>query len=232
MYLPIVAVILGPLFLLGLFLRWRNKRKELKEEVRQLRAWMVHYHSSNHAFQLWKSGLSLQECGVLLELARGYCNSLNWELDWLLSSQIERAPALQSAVETGVNAYLESIFISLQKVQDVQAYQVYQAFEKKPTARKNRAMVEQLYEKLSKDGLIPQAKRLLGRIARRKANLNQQAAAVQHAFEHNPARTMELLKEVLFDEDIPDIELVQPLAAPPIQPTPPVLATIAAEPAA
>lgn len=117
---------------------------------------------------------------------------------------------MRSAVETGVSNYLESVFVSLQTEQDVQAYYVYQEFEKKPAARKNRRMVEQLYERLSRDGLIPKAKRLLGRMARRKANLGQQAAAVQHAFTHNPERTMELLKEVLSERDSSTIAMVQP----------------------
>jgi len=232
MYLPITAAVLLFLFCLGLFLRWRHRKNERKEDVREMRAWMVKYQSPNHAFQLWKYGLSLQESEVLMDLARGYCTSLNWDLEWLLSSQLEKAPVLESAVEIGVNNYLESVFVSLQTERDVQAYQVYQAFEKKPTARKNRAMVEQLYDRLSRDGLIPKAKRLLGRVTRRQVNLNQQAAAIEHAFDNNAEHTMELLKEVLAGGESSSVVTSQPQPIPQQVAVPPVLANApTAEPA-
>ncbi len=217
-------------FLLGINLRARQRRKQRREQVQDLHAWMISYQTPIPAFQLWKQGLSMRESEILFDLVQGYCTSLNWKLDWLLSPQIQKAPELQAVLETSINNYLETIFLSLQKELDVNAYLLYLDFEKKPTAGRHQALIEPLYDKLERDRLIPQPKRIFSRITRRKANASQQIAGIQHAFEHDPKRAMLRLKEVLSSDRSIEAEPNYPDMAPVLAATPETNPTAAESP--
>jgi hypothetical protein len=202
--------------------RWARRQRTLR--IRQLRAWVANHHVLDPAVQQWMQRLSAAEAEELLQLLQGYCTSLNWELNWLFAPQIKKAPALKIVLEESISAYIHAILVSLQMEEDVQAYQAYLAFEKKPTARKQGAFVEALYRKIDHGQLPPSAKtrlsRFMGKAApwkaatstvgpRKAATRKEQVAAIQQAFEHDPARTMAALKAVLVSDS--------PLPLPPEQ---------------
>ncbi|MEM7125864.1 MAG: hypothetical protein AAF702_06035 [Chloroflexota bacterium] len=202
--LPIIVIILLPLLILGYFLGRRRKRIERRkkrvQQIHRLQRWMIQYQSEEPMFQLWKRSLSEKDSELLLELLEGYCTTLNWDLDWLLSSEIKKAPELQEALEVSISGYLETIFLSLQKDQDVQAYLSYLAFMEAPTAHKYRDLLKVLYGKLAQDGLIPLTQNSFRLLRWRRPTIKQQIAAIKYAFEQDPARPMQLLKEVLVEE--------------------------------
>ncbi|MCB0107634.1 MAG: hypothetical protein KDE53_17055, partial [Caldilineaceae bacterium] len=152
----------------------------------------------------------------LLDLLDGYCKSLNWELRWLFAPQIKKAPALRLALEESVSAYVRAILHSLQMEADIQAYQAYVAFEKNPTGRKQRTLVQQLYQKVNDDHFTPPTKRLLGRFRRKDPTTKAQVAAIQQAFERDPARTMALLKDVLAADAVVTVAQVRHELTPPV----------------
>lgn len=195
----VIALILLSILILAIWWRRRREQKERQERIQQLRTWALRHEALDPALQQWIQRLSATEAEVLLELLQGYCASLNWELSWLFAPQIKKAPVLQAALEESVSSYVRTILRSLQMEADVRAYQRYVVFEKNPTARKQRTLVDQLYTKVNEGGLTPPAKRFLGRFTRKNATPKQQVEAIQHAFERDPAQAMEFLKEALAD---------------------------------
>lgn len=193
----LMIIFLLLLLALTTFWRRRQERKQKRASVLQLRAWAAGHQALDPALQQWIARLSANEAELLFDLLNGYCTSLQWELTWLFTPQIKKAPALQSIVEESVSHYARTILIALQMESDVQAYQTYVAFEQKPTARSHRLLVEQLYHKIDQGGLTPPVKRFWSRFSRKGATTKQQITAIQQAFERDPAKTMEFLKEAL-----------------------------------
>ncbi|MEZ4581227.1 MAG: hypothetical protein R3A10_06195 [Caldilineaceae bacterium] len=113
---------------------------------------------------------------------------------------------LKDAVETTVAAYLEAVSRGQTMTDDVRAYHAYTAFVRKPRARKRRALVHVLYAQMQADGLVtPEMSsvqrlraKLPGARKREKApSRKEQVAAIQRAFDADPARAMAALKQVL-----------------------------------
>ncbi len=199
--------------------RWRT-HKTRRLQLTQLRQWAAAHDALEPPLQRWLQRLPASEAQVLLELLDGYCKSLNWELHWLFAPQIKKAPALKVALEESVSAYVRAILHSLQMESDVQAYQAYVAFEKNPTGRKQRALVQQLYQKVNDEHLTPPTKRLLGRFRRKDPTPKAQVAAIQQAFERDPARAMALLKDVLTADAAVTVAQVRQELTPPVLLTP------------
>ncbi|MCB0061258.1 MAG: hypothetical protein KDE19_04065 [Caldilineaceae bacterium] len=195
-YLPIIILVV-----IGLILaRWRvmvRKRRRLQG----LRTWARQSLALDPVLQQWLQQMSPAQFEVLLDLLDGYCVSLNWKLDWLFTPHIKNAPVLYSALEESLSAYARTILLSLQTVEDVHAYEAFLAFDKQPNARKQSALVQQLYAKLQHEGVAPQPK---GRFFRRFSNEtpthSDRVDAIRQAFAQNPARAMAFLKEVLATE--------------------------------
>ncbi|MEZ4868198.1 MAG: hypothetical protein R3C14_43120 [Caldilineaceae bacterium] len=207
-FLILILLLLG----LGYLMRRRQQQQRKQTLTRQLYAWASQTPTLEPDLQQWIQRLPAPEAAVLVDLLSGYCASLNWELAWLFAPQIERAPTLKQALEESVIAYARAILTGLQMEEDVRAYQAYLAFARKPTARKQRPLVQKLYPKLQAEA--PPARAASSKLswlpwssAKQKANTKQkslsrkeQITVIQRAFDHNPARAMELLKEVLAEE--------------------------------
>ena len=201
------------LFSLGIGYRVQRQRRNSRQKralIQQLYAWAESNSTLDMDLQQWIQRLPADEAAVLVELLTGYCASLNWELEWLFAAQIERAPLLKQALEENVAAYVRAILTGLQMEEDVRAYHVYLEFARKPSARKQRTLVQKLYPSLQAQGLTvenesPAKLRFLPRFAtmkpRKRANKaptrQEQIAAIQRAFENNPGRAMEALKQTL-----------------------------------
>ncbi|MEZ4713388.1 MAG: hypothetical protein R3A44_39745 [Caldilineaceae bacterium] len=195
--------------------------KNRRRQIEQLRSWAAAHSALEAPLQEWILRLPPTEAEVLWGLLDGYCTSLNWELSWLFAPQIAKAPALKAVLEESVSAYARAIVHSLQMEADVAAYQAYSAFAKNPTARKQRHLVEQLYQKIDDAHLTPPTKRLLGRLGSKKVSTKNKAAAIQQAFERDPARAMAALKQVLDADAAYTVahvrqELTQPLLGTPV----------------
>jgi hypothetical protein len=198
--LLLIVIILLSVLVLGVFWRRRRERKQKQQRIEQLRTWAAQHQALDPVVQAWIQSLTASEAEVLVELLNGYCTSLNWELGWLFAPQIKKAPVLHDALEESVSAYAHAILRSLQLEADVRAYQAYLAFDKKPDARKQRALVQQLHAKVDDHGLAPSPGGFLRRFRRKEVTRQEQIAAIRHAFERDPAQTMALLKETLVDE--------------------------------
>ncbi|MBV7329475.1 hypothetical protein KFU94_14730 [Chloroflexi bacterium TSY] len=194
--LPLLIIFLT----IGVILRSRHTAKQKQKHIRELRAWSTQSKTLDPVSQQWIQQLSNSESEVLLDLLNGYCASLNWELGWLFTSQIDRAPALKAALEESVSVYARAILLSLQMEDDVRAYHAYLAFEKKPNARKQRALVQQLYRKLNNQNFMQPTRGFFRRFSRRGATHKEQITAIQRAFERDPAFTMAALQEILISE--------------------------------
>lgn len=188
------------LLTIGIILRTRRMRKQKQASIQQMRVWSVQNQTLDPVSQQWIQQLSSSESKVLLDLLNGYCTSLNWELGWLFTPQIEKAPALKAALEESVSAYARAILLSLQMEDDVYAYHAYLDFEKNPRARKQRVLVQHLYQKINNTNITSPTRRLFRVFSRRGPSHKEQIAAIQRAFERDPAFTMAALQEVLVAE--------------------------------
>jgi len=213
--IPIILILLLLTLMATLFRRWQ-RRKRKQASISQLQRWAAEHQALDPTLQKWMTRLSAQEAEVLFDLLNGYCTSLNWELAWLFAPQIKKAPVLQALLEENVSAYARAILLSLQMEEDVRAYQAYVTFERRPTARSQQTLVEQLYHKVDQGGLTPPVKRLLGRFSRKGVTTKQQVTAIQQAFERDPAQAMELLKETLTNDATLVVQQFREEAAPPV----------------
>ncbi len=195
-----------------LFIR-RRTQQQRHRRLRQLRQWLGAQHNDNPYLQRWINGLSTSEAEVLLDLLTGYCTSLNWELTWLFTPQLQKVPALQQALEEGVKTYAGSILTALQLGEEVQLYKAYSALVQKPTQRKQFALIQKLYQELTQRGAItidPNAKRWF----RRRPTRRQQINAVIDAFEREPVLAMAVLKLLLVTAAQADVEQLTGVALP------------------
>lgn len=197
MLLPLILVVVA--FVAGLMWSRRRKRRARLAQIQQLRQWLSQRSQEDPLWHQWINGLSMQEAGILLDLLRGFCVSLNWELDWLFTPEIEKAPALKQAMEEDILGYGRALLTALQMEQDVAAFQTYRTFARKPSARKQRSLIQGLYPRLAEASLLStgqQVGRKLGRTPKR----SQQISAVTQAFERNPGQAMDVLKKLLIDD--------------------------------
>ena len=196
----------------ALYMR-RRTQQQRRLRLRQLRQWLGAQHSTNSHLQRWINGLSTSEAEVLLDLLTGYCTSLNWELTWLFTPQLQKVPALQQALEEGVKTYAGSILTALQLGEEVQMYKAYSALVQKPTQRKQFALIQKLYQELTQRGIItvdPKAKRWFRRQPTRRQKIN----AVIDAFEREPVQAMTVLKRLLVTAAQTDVEQLTGVALP------------------
>lgn len=211
MIVPLLLLIL----LVGgvsLLLRRRN-RQQRRRLLRQLRQWLDAHHVDNPYLQRWINGLAQHEAEVLLDLLTGYCTSLNWELAWLFTPQLQKVPALQQALEEGVKTYTSSILTALQLGEEVRAYKAYSALVQKPTQRKQFALIQKLYQELRQRGVIkidPKAQRWF----RRQPTRKQKISAVIDAFEREPVLAITVLKALLVTEAQADVEQLTGITLP------------------
>ncbi len=210
----LIIIFLLLLLTLTTFWRRRQERQQKRAHILQLRAWAADHQALEPALQQWITRLSAKEAELLFDLLSGYCASLQWELTWLFAPQIKKAPALQAVLEESVSTYARTILVALQMEVDVQAFQTYVAFAQKPTARSHRPLVEQLYHKVDQGGLTPPAKRLWSRFSRKGTTTKQQITAIQQAFERDPAKAMEFLKETLSTDAAVIVQQVRQELAP------------------
>ncbi|MEZ4678312.1 MAG: hypothetical protein R2932_29265 [Caldilineaceae bacterium] len=212
----LLTIVILTLFIIGSWWRRSRAAKQRRWQIEQLRRWAAEHDALEPPLQQWIQRLPATEAQVLLELLNGYCTSLNWELNWLFAPQIAKAPELKSVLEESVSAYARAILHSLQMEVDVAAYQAYVALEKKPMARKHRSLVEQLYQKVNDERLLPPPHRFWGRFSRKSASSKAQVAAIQQAFERDPAQAMAALKEILATDAAVTVAQVRQELMPPV----------------
>lgn len=201
--------------IIGVVWQRRYTRRRRQMTIQQLRRWIGTHADIDPGLQYWVSRLTTAEASVLVELLTGYCTSLNWELSWLFTPQMEKAPALQQAIEEGVIAYARSILASLQLSDDAHAYKAYLTLVQKPTNRKQFALIQKLYNTLNESGLVtPVATKRTW--LRRQPTRKQQIAAVYQAFDQAPALAMETLKTLLIQEAETDIQQLTQVKPPPV----------------
>lgn len=212
--MPFASILLLLSVGVGYGMRQRQKsRRHKRTLIQQLYSWAENNSALESDLQQWLQRLPADEAAVLVELLVGYCASLNWEFEWLFAEQIGRAPRLKQALEENVATYIRAIVTSLQMEQDVQAYQAYIKFANKPAARNQRTLVQKLYPRLQAQGLTtanqPASKlnflpKFIKRAPSAKANKpptqREQIAAIQRAFDQNPALAMEAFKQTLSKE--------------------------------
>lgn len=217
MTLTILAVLL-PLFIIGLLLqRWRMLYRTQKR-IRHLQQWGTQSVMVDPVARQWLQQLPPAQLKVLLELLHGYCASLNWELDWLFAPHLKKAPALHAALEESVATYLRVLLLSLQMTEDVQAYQLYLAFDKQPYANRQRLLVQQLYARLHHQRVPPKTARFFSRFSRTSARDQDQVAVIRQAFADDPARAMAALKDLLAAEQAGPQSYTSPMPAIPTTP--------------
>ena len=195
----IVAALIGLLLAIGLVVRMQRMQEQRQMQRQRLRRWVTQHKSLDLDLRHWVLDLSEPETQVLLELLTGYCASINTQLDWIFSSKIANAPVLKSELEASVSIYLQTIFHFLQLEEDVIAFQAFLAFDKKPAARRQRRLVDQLYTNIKSQGPTESAKRLIQRFRPKKISRLEKIATIRQAFDNDPAATMTALKEIIAD---------------------------------
>ncbi len=200
----LVLLLILSVVVIGVLWRQRNARKKHRWLVlRQLRSWIGAQAASDPYLQRWVNGLSISEADVLVDLLTGYCTSLNWELTWLFTPHLQKAPNLKQAIEESVMAYARSILVSLQLVEEARVYNAYVALLQKPTDRKQFALVQKLYKALSDQGVI---KPITPPWFHRQPTRKQKIAAVVAAFDREPAPAMATLNVLLTMAAMADVQ--------------------------
>lgn len=205
----LALIFLVLLFAVTLLLR-RQQRQHQRALIRQFYTWVGQPHGLDATLQQWINALSDAEAELLVKLLQGYCASLNWELEWLFAPQIEKAPLLRDALVDSVRAYARTILTSLQMEVDVRAYQAYVAFSRKPTNRKQSALVQKLYRQISAAGIIPPLEKVKRRFLSKQPTRKHQITVIQQAFEQKPAQAMEVLKQLLIEDAATSVRAIKP----------------------
>ena len=202
-----VLLLLLSLVIIGVVWRRRNAQKHRRLVLRQLRRWLGAQETLEPMLQRWVNGLSVSEADVLLDLLAGYCTSLNWELTWLFTPQLQKVPTLKQALEESVMAYARSLLASLQLVEEVHAYNAYVALLQKPASRQQFTLVQKLYNALREQNVIKPVttKR---QWFRRQPTRKQKIAAVLASFDREPVRAMATLKALLVAEALVDVQQI------------------------
>ena len=208
----LIFLLLVILLVVGGWLHQRRRtQKHRRLIMQQLRGWLSADETRDPQLQRWVNGLSTDEADVLLALVNGYFASLNWELRWLFSPQLQKTPLLQQAVEAAVLAYMRSILASLQLIDEVRAYNTYVDLLCKPNGRRQFSLIKKLYGALVAQEIVEptvKKRRILGSKAARK----EQIAVVLGAFEREPAMAMATLKVLLAIEATADVQEMMDLA--------------------
>lgn len=215
-----LLLLLSALLVIGVIV-WQRRQADRHRRllVRQLRSWLGAQESLDPDLLRWINSLSSSEADVLLTLLTGYCTSLNWELRWLFTPELQKVPILQQAMTEGITAYACSILASLQLVEDVHAYQAYVRLRRKPTQRQQFALVQKLYQTLGEQRVLtplPPKRRWF----RRQPTRKQQIAAVLAAFDQDPAAAMTTLKTVLAQTATADVQAITNVMAHPVRSAP------------
>lgn len=209
----LVLLLILALVVIGVFWRRRTQQKQRRLVLRQLRNWLGAQETLEPALHRWVNGLSASEAEVLLDLLTGYCTSLNWELTWLFTPQLQKVPLLKQALEEAVIVYARALLASLQLVEEVRAYNAYVALLRKPNSQKQFALIQKLYQALNAQGVIPPVANQRSWF-RRQPTRKQKIAAVITAFDHEPTRAMTALKTLLAAEAVTDVQQLTGVIAP------------------
>jgi hypothetical protein len=191
----------------GVLWRRRYLRRQRQMALQKLRRWVGDNTTLDPELQRWVQGLSAGEATVLFDLLNGYCTSLNWELAWLFDTELEKVPLLKQALEEGVVTYACSILASLQLVEDVRIYKAYLALTQKPTGRKQFVLIQKLYKTLEQHGALD-ANKIKPPWWRRQPTRRQQITAVITAFDQQPVLAIALLRTLLIDEALSNVQQV------------------------
>ena len=200
----------------GWALQRRRARRQRRLLLHQLREWLSvpsrdaalsqAGDSLDLDLQRWVNSLSADEAAVLLNLLKGFFASLNWEMNWLFSAHLRKVPALKTAVEEGVVAYMRAIFASLQLEGDVHAYKAYLEMAKKPRARRHLSRIRHIYAELVAQKIVKPTAKRRGIFGGGDVAIKTQIAAVLEAFETHPEAAMHALQSRLAYEATAEIQ--------------------------
>ncbi len=193
------------------------RRKKSTDLPEQFRAWVDKAGAIETPVKEWIHTLSAPGLQAFTEHLDTFCAEMGFELAWLVEQQFDQNPDLARAVEKIVLPYCRACQQAATAQEDLEAHKRLQAFERHPSHRKQQAFGQQLFAKLSQEGLttVSTAEYLN---ASRHQQQQQTLQAIHEAVHKDSAAFNRALKEVIRSVDTP-VEPAEP-AAPPIADTP------------
>lgn len=147
-------------------------------------------------FKSWFESLELPEAIKLTKEASAFGSSLNIDLDWLTSEQLQSHPQLKQAVSEIVAFYCLANFKASQITDDLKAVIAFQNWQDNPHSKQRREFGRMLLAKLMEERLvIPMSPDLL--LASQEERQEHAIGSILLAAEEHPEAFHKVLKALV-----------------------------------
>ncbi|MEZ4734823.1 MAG: hypothetical protein R3E79_47630 [Caldilineaceae bacterium] len=129
--------------------------KQDAELVKQFRTWIERDLTKEQSLQSWL--LALPEAGfaLLTEHIAAFCQEMNFDLQWLVTQQVEVAPDLKAAMQAVIVEYCQACQKAVPVQTQARLFAQYQRLLENPTGRQEQVLGRSLYVNLTTQGLAP-----------------------------------------------------------------------------
>jgi hypothetical protein len=201
----------------GLYQRVRGKSQ--KDALARLREWLTKIASENKSpddFVSWLTSLSDKEIEALNKKLASFGNYLNFELDWLLSSELENDPQIRQALSEVVLFHSLALWKASQVQDDIEAFVILRDWQKNPLKRGHETLNQQLFAELVKQGLAstPPPELFLATEKERQAFIIDN---IEQAISNDKQAVSALLKELKASEQAQEEAPMKALPGPPAE---------------
>ncbi len=196
----------------GGFMRWwdRMRGRQQKKTPKEFIAWVESLEPSGNPMvtelKNWLATLEPKEIHQLMNQVAAFGAPFDFDLVWLLDGQVHSNLQLKQALEETVVWYcLANSNINL-VADDIQAFIVFQAWQKDPNNKKQQQFSQQLFAKLVDEGLAAPAPADLF-LASNKRRQKHAVEAIQEAAKQHPDAFNTALKVVVLSDKQPALTL-------------------------
>ncbi len=153
------------------------------------------------AFAAWLSGLPAEEFEAFGRPVASFCADLDFELAWLLNTQLDNDPALKQTLGELVLLYSLAHWKAIQTQDDIKVFNTFRAWQ---AGKKRRALTQKLFSRLVEKSLISTPPPDLVLAPKKEIQTYVVQAICQFA-EQDRQMLMATLKEVIFTPDKPPV---------------------------
>jgi len=123
-------------------------------EVAQLFQTWASENIEDSGLREWIASLSLDQVKALTDELTVFCQSLGFELSWLLNKELDQNPELKGTVKETVVSYCMACWQAAQAQTDLDVFKIYQAIINNPSSRESRTHAPVLFTELVKREIV------------------------------------------------------------------------------
>ncbi len=154
----------------------------------------------DRAFTTWLADLSVEEVESFSRQVANFCSGSNFELAWLVDSQLDNNPELKHIVEGAVVYFCRMQWQALLLQDDIKVLSTFWAWQTNPAKKEQQELGQQLFVKLLEKGLlsVPPPELFL---APEKERQSHMAQAIREFAVQDRQTLNATLKEIIFAPD-------------------------------